>query len=117
MRYSVILVPDDSGRISVSLPALPGCVSVGTTREEALAHAREAIDASLRAETAGGHAPPPETRAIVAAGVAEALEIVEDRRVAGELPEDRPHELSVVSLDIQPSVAWGHGCYGSPVMT
>ena len=29
MRYSVILVPDDAGAISVSVPALPGCVSVG----------------------------------------------------------------------------------------
>ena len=43
MRYSVILVPDDEGLISVSIPALPGCVSMGHSREEALAHARDAI--------------------------------------------------------------------------
>jgi len=42
MNYRVVLVETDEG-FSVSCPALPGCHSQGTTREEALANIREAI--------------------------------------------------------------------------
>ena len=43
-RYTVILDPDpDDGGYSVYVPALPGCISQGETRDEALANAREAI--------------------------------------------------------------------------
>jgi len=44
MRYTVILEPDEEGRgYTVRVPALPGCITEGQTREEALANAREAI--------------------------------------------------------------------------
>lgn len=43
-RYRVILEPDEGG-FAVWVPALPGCVSQGDTREEALANIREAIQA------------------------------------------------------------------------
>jgi antitoxin HicB len=44
MRYTVVLEPDDEGRgYTVLVPALPGCVTEGATKEEALANAREAI--------------------------------------------------------------------------
>lgn len=42
LRYSVILVPEADGTHSVSVPALPGCMSMGRSREEAVAHVREA---------------------------------------------------------------------------
>jgi predicted RNase H-like HicB family nuclease len=42
MKYPVILIPSDEG-FAVSCPALPGCLSQGETREEALANIREAI--------------------------------------------------------------------------
>lgn len=44
MRYTVVLEQEDDGGFVVSVPALPGCVSEGDTREEALANIREAID-------------------------------------------------------------------------
>jgi len=105
MRYSVILVPDDAGTISVSVPALRGCVSVGRSREEALAHAREAIIAWIESESARGAPIPSETPAIVAAGVEESLQIIDEMRAAGELPANHGYELSVVPVDVQPSVA------------
>ncbi len=48
MKYRVILEPDlEAGGFVVSCPALPGCVSEGETREEALANIREAIEGVL----------------------------------------------------------------------
>ena len=42
MTYPVVLIESDEG-FAVGCPALPGCWSQGTTREEALATIREAI--------------------------------------------------------------------------
>ncbi len=42
VKYPVILVKSDEG-FAVSCPALPGCWSQGTTREEALTNIRDAI--------------------------------------------------------------------------
>jgi antitoxin HicB len=44
MRYTVILEQETDGGYVVSVPALPGCVSQGDTRDEALANIREAIE-------------------------------------------------------------------------
>jgi predicted RNase H-like HicB family nuclease len=49
MQYAVVLIETEEG-IAVSCPALPGCHSQGSTREEALANIREAI--ALWAEVA-----------------------------------------------------------------
>jgi antitoxin HicB len=46
-EYDVVLMPEDEGGFSVSVPALPGCVSQGETREQALAMVREAIEVYL----------------------------------------------------------------------
>jgi antitoxin HicB len=46
-EYDVVLILDDEGGFSVSVPALPGCASQGETREEALAMVREAIEGYL----------------------------------------------------------------------
>ena len=43
MKLTVVLEPSEDGRFTVCVPALPGCVSEGETREEALANIREAI--------------------------------------------------------------------------
>jgi len=43
MRYTVVLEQENDGGFVVSVPALPGCVSQGDTRAEALANIREAI--------------------------------------------------------------------------
>jgi len=61
MRYTVVLEPDDEGRgYTVRVPALPGCVTEGRTREEALANAREAIAGFVEALKKAGEAVPEE---------------------------------------------------------
>jgi predicted RNase H-like HicB family nuclease len=44
MRYTVVLEQEEDGGYVVSVPALPGCVSEGNTRTEALKNIREAIE-------------------------------------------------------------------------
>jgi len=47
MKYRVIIQQDEDGVIVAEVPALPGCISQGATRTEALANIREAIEAYL----------------------------------------------------------------------
>jgi predicted RNase H-like HicB family nuclease len=47
MKLKVILEPSDEGGFTVLVPALPGCISEGDTRDEALANIREAIELYL----------------------------------------------------------------------
>jgi predicted RNase H-like HicB family nuclease len=44
MRYTVILEREPDGGYVASIPALPGCVSQGDTRDEALANIKEAAE-------------------------------------------------------------------------
>ncbi len=43
MKRQVILYPGEDGFIVAEVPSLPGCISQGQTRDEALANIREAI--------------------------------------------------------------------------
>jgi predicted RNase H-like HicB family nuclease len=43
MTIQVLLEPSEEGGYTVLVPALPGCISEGNTREEALENIREAI--------------------------------------------------------------------------
>ena len=45
--YIVTLTPGEDGYIVAECPALPGCVSQGVTREEALKNIQEAIEGIL----------------------------------------------------------------------
>lgn len=47
MKYTVILEEGEDGYIVVTVPALPGCVTQGKTKEEALKNAKEAIELYL----------------------------------------------------------------------
>nr|VFK55584.1 MAG: HicB_like antitoxin of toxin-antitoxin system [Candidatus Kentron sp. TUN]VFK63296.1 MAG: HicB_like antitoxin of toxin-antitoxin system [Candidatus Kentron sp. TUN]VFK72174.1 MAG: HicB_like antitoxin of toxin-antitoxin system [Candidatus Kentron sp. TUN] len=47
MRLHVVLEPSEEGKYTISVPALPGCISEGDTREQALINIREAIDLYL----------------------------------------------------------------------
>lgn len=49
MSYSVVLDKNEDGRWTVTCPVLPGCVSEGDTKEEALKNIRDAIHLYLRA--------------------------------------------------------------------
>ena len=65
MEYTVILEPDDEGQgLTVLVPALPGCITQGRTREEAIARAKEAIAAYIESLQADGEAVPEETQPI-----------------------------------------------------
>lgn len=46
-RYEVLLVPQQDGGYTVFVPDLPDVVTEGSTREEALAMARDAIEGYL----------------------------------------------------------------------
>ena len=60
MRYQVILVPGEDGYVVAECPSLPGCMSQGTTREEALRNIREAMELWLETEQEkGADAPVP----------------------------------------------------------
>jgi predicted RNase H-like HicB family nuclease len=43
MTRRVILYPGEDGYVVAEVPSLPGCVSQGKTREEALTNIKEAI--------------------------------------------------------------------------
>ena len=43
MQYTVVIESAEDGSLSVWVPDLPGCVSTGDTRDEALANIAEAI--------------------------------------------------------------------------
>lgn len=47
MNLKIILEPSDDGGFTVYAPSLPGCISEGETREEALKNIREAIELYL----------------------------------------------------------------------
>jgi predicted RNase H-like HicB family nuclease len=44
MPHEIVLEPCEEGGFTATVPALPGCISQGDTREEALANIREAIE-------------------------------------------------------------------------
>ena len=44
MKFRIIVEPDEDGVFVATVPSLPGCVSQGTTRDEALRNVREAIE-------------------------------------------------------------------------
>jgi len=54
MKFVVTVEQDEEGWYVVECPALPGCVSQGRTRAEAIANIREAIEASLETRKARG---------------------------------------------------------------
>jgi len=43
MKLRVILEPSEDGGYTATVPALPGCISEGDSREEALENIKEAI--------------------------------------------------------------------------
>ena len=47
MKYRVLISQDEDGMYVATCPALPGCVSQGKTRKEALSNIKDAIDGYL----------------------------------------------------------------------
>jgi predicted RNase H-like HicB family nuclease len=47
MKLKIVLEPSDEGGYTVYVPSLPGCISEGETKEEAMANIKEAIELYL----------------------------------------------------------------------
>ena len=60
MRYTVILRKEEDGGCVVTVPVLPGCVSQGDTRDEALKNIEEAVEVYLEDVRAAGESIPVE---------------------------------------------------------
>ncbi len=56
----VILYPGESGYWVAECPSLPGCVSQGKTKEDAIQNIREAIEGYILALKEDGLAVPPD---------------------------------------------------------
>ena len=58
--FRVILEPNEAGGYTVTVPVLPGCISEGDTKEEALANIKEAIELYIESLEADGEPVPTE---------------------------------------------------------
>lgn len=59
MKYRVEIEPDQDGVFIAEVPALPGCISEGQTRAEAVANIKEAIAGYLESLVAHNEPVPP----------------------------------------------------------
>ena len=60
-----LLFQDEDGYFVVEVPSLPGCVSQGETREEALANIKEAIDLHIEVLQERGKPVPEDNIEVV----------------------------------------------------
>jgi predicted RNase H-like HicB family nuclease len=68
VQYTVIIEPADDGTFSVYVPDLPGCISTGRTREEAVESIREAIQGHVQIlRELGETVPQPRSQSEVVA--------------------------------------------------
>ena len=58
MRFTVVYEQEPDGGYVVTVPALPGCVSQGDSRDQAAANIREAIEAYVEALKKAGDPIP-----------------------------------------------------------
>jgi antitoxin HicB len=66
MKFRVIIEPDEDGVFVAECPTLPGCVSQGRTRDEAIVNIRDAIAGYLQSlEKHGDPVPSPISEEIV----------------------------------------------------
>jgi predicted RNase H-like HicB family nuclease len=65
MRLPVVLTRDEDGMFVAECPVIPGCISQGQTREDALANIREAIELCLETREHEGLWPLPESYEVV----------------------------------------------------
>lgn len=59
MKYRVLIEQDEDGVFVAQVPSLPGCVSQGATRAEAVSNVQEAIEAYLESLRAHDEPVPP----------------------------------------------------------
>ncbi len=59
MKFRVLIDQDEDGVFVAQVPSLPGCVTQGATRREAVSNAEEAIAAYLESLNERGEPIPP----------------------------------------------------------
>ena len=59
MKYRVVIEQDEDGAFVAECPSLPGCVSQGSSREEALANIKEAMEGYLESLKKHNEPVPP----------------------------------------------------------
>jgi predicted RNase H-like HicB family nuclease len=64
MKFPVTLDRDEDGAWVVECPSIPGCMSQGTTKEEAIEHIKEAIQLCLEVRAEMGLPLTVETRQV-----------------------------------------------------
>ncbi len=64
-EYTVIVMKESGRGYWVQVPALPGCTTTGDTIDEALRHAKEAIESHIMALEEDGQEIPKETASLV----------------------------------------------------
>lgn len=64
MKFTVTIERDEDGMWVAECPAIPGCVSQGRTKEEALANIQEAIQLCLEVRAERGLPLTIETRQV-----------------------------------------------------
>ncbi|WP_414526734.1 type II toxin-antitoxin system HicB family antitoxin [Nodularia chucula] len=64
-KRQVLLYPGEDGYFVVEVPSLPGCISQGKTREEALANIEEAIALYIEVLQDRGEPVPSDTIEVV----------------------------------------------------
>jgi antitoxin HicB len=70
VKFRVTIEPDEDGVFVAECPALPGCISQGKTRDEAMVNIRDAIQGYLESlKKHGEPIPAPITEAVVEVSV------------------------------------------------
>ncbi len=64
MKFTVILEREPDGGYVAKVPSMPGCVSQGDTREEAMSNIREAAELYLEDCIAAGDPIPTESESV-----------------------------------------------------
>jgi predicted RNase H-like HicB family nuclease len=66
MKYRIIIEQDEDGIYVAECPSLPGCISQGTTRDEAIVNIQDAIKGYLQSLNKHNEpVPPPITEEII----------------------------------------------------
>jgi predicted RNase H-like HicB family nuclease len=66
MKYRVLVEEDEDGVYVAEVPSLPGCISQGQTRDQALANVKEAIAGYLESlQSHNEPIPPPISEEVV----------------------------------------------------
>ncbi len=66
MKYRVLIEQDEDGIFVAQVPSLPGCITQGRTRQEALENVREAIEVYIESlEQHGEPVPLSSTEEVV----------------------------------------------------